>query len=44
MKIARKCNQLQCSYFREKVIRLRPKSVCAVEITIYVEWTCININ
>ena len=30
--------------FREKVLNLRPKSVCAVEITIYVDWTCINVN
>ena len=27
--------------FREKVLDLRPKSVCAVEMTMYVQWTCI---
>ena len=30
--------------FREKVLDLKPKSVCAVEITMYVHWTCINVN
>ena len=30
--------------FREKVLRLRPKSVCAVEMTMYVHWACINVN
>ena len=38
----RKCRQL--FNFREKVIDLHPKSVCAVEMTMYVQWTCININ
>ena len=28
--------------FREKVLDLRPKLVCAVEMTMYVHWTCIN--
>ena len=30
--------------FREKVLGLRPKSVCAVEMTMYVHWTCMNRN
>ena len=30
--------------FREKVLHLRPKSVCAVEMTMYVHWTCMNVN
>ena len=30
--------------FKEKVLDLRPKSVCAVEMTMYVHWTCINVN
>ena len=30
--------------FREKVIDLRPKLVCAVEMTMYVHWTCIDTN
>ena len=30
--------------FREKDIDIRPKSVCADEMTIYVHCTCININ
>ena len=30
--------------FREKFLHLRPKSVCAVEMTMYIDWTCININ
>ena len=30
--------------FREKVLDHRPKSVCAVEMTMYVLWTCINVN
>ena len=30
--------------FRKKLLDLGPKSVCVVEITIYVYWTCININ
>ena len=30
--------------FREKVLDLRPKSVCAVEMSMYVHWTRININ
>ena len=30
--------------FREKVIDLRPKSVCAIEMTMYIHWTCINVN
>ena len=38
----RKGNQLV--NFREQVLNLIPKSVCAVEITIYVDWTCINVN
>ena len=21
-----------------------PKSVCAVEVTMYVDWTCMNVN
>ena len=29
---------------REKVLDLRPKSVCAVEMTMYLHWTCINVN
>ena len=35
-----KCRQLV--NFREKVQDLRPKSVCAVEMTMYDHWTCIN--
>ena len=31
--------------FREKILDLRPKSVCAVEMTMYVlHWTCVNMN
>ena len=31
--------------FREKILDLRPKSVCVVEITMYVlHLTCVNIN
>ena len=30
--------------FRETVLDIRPKSVCADEMTMYVHWTCININ
>ena len=30
--------------FKEQVLDLRPKSVCAVEMTMYVHWTCINVN
>ena len=30
--------------FREKVLDLRPYSVFAVELTMYVYWTCINRN
>ena len=30
--------------FREKVLDLWPKSVCAVEMITYVHWTCINVN
>ena len=31
-------------FLREKVLDIRPKSVCADETTMYVHWTCININ
>ena len=31
-------------YFKEKVLDLGPKSVCAVEMTTYVHWTCTDIN
>ena len=30
--------------FREKVLHLRPKSVCAVKMTMYVQWACIDVN
>ena len=30
--------------FREKVLDLRHTSVCAVEMTMYVHWTCMNVN
>ena len=30
--------------FREKVLELRPESICAVEMTMYVHWTCMNVN
>ena len=30
--------------FRENVPGLRPKSDCAVEMTMYVHWTYINVN
>ena len=30
--------------FRGKVLDLKPKSVCAVEMTIYVYSICINVN
>ena len=30
--------------FREKVLDLWPKSVCAVKMTMYVHSTCINVN
>ena len=29
--------------FRENVLDLRPKSFCAVEMTMYVHWTCVSI-
>ena len=31
-------------FFRENVLDLEPKSVCTVEMTMFVHWTCININ
>ena len=31
-------------FFREKILDLRPKSVCAVEMIMYVHSTCINVN
>ena len=27
-----------------ELLDLRPKSVCVVEMTMYVHWTCIDIN
>ena len=30
--------------FREKFLDIRPKSVCAVEMKMYVHLTCINVN
>ena len=30
--------------FTERILDLRPKSVCAVEMTMCVGWTCINRN
>ena len=30
--------------FREEVLDLRPKPVCAVKMTMYVHWTCINVS
>ena len=30
--------------FWEKVLYLGPKLVCAVEVTMYVDWTCMNVN
>ena len=30
--------------FREQVLDLRDISVCAVEITMYAYWRCINID
>ena len=30
--------------FREKLLDLKPKSIFAVEMTMYVHWTCLNIN
>ena len=38
----RKCKQL-INFYR-KSSRSRPTSVCAVEMTMYVDWTCINVN
>ena len=29
---------------REKVLDVRPKSVCTVEMTMYVHSTCLNVN
>ena len=40
----RKCRNLLKEKVLEKVLDLRPKSVCAVEMTMYVHWTCIDIN
>ena len=37
----RKCNQLINN--KKKVLDLRPKSDCAVKMTMYVDWTCINV-
>ena len=34
----RKC--INILIFREKVLDLRPKLFCAVEMTMYVNWTC----
>ena len=31
-------------FLEKKVLDLRSKSVCAVEMTMYVHWTCINVN
>ena len=30
--------------FIRKILDLRPKSVCAVQMIMYVDWTCINVN
>ena len=38
----RKCRQL--IIFRKKGLDVRPKSVCTVEMTRYVQWTFINRN
>ena len=32
----------QLIIFRENILDLMPKSVCAVEMTMHVHWTCIN--
>ena len=39
-----KCNQLIISWEKGKVLYLSPKSVWAVEVTMYVDWTCMNVN
>ena len=33
------CKNFMISRFRQKVLDLKPKSVCAVEMTMYVHWT-----
>ena len=37
-------NVINLLIFREKILDLRPKSVCAVEMTMYVDRTCINVH
>ena len=37
-------NLFLVNIFREKVLDIRPKSVRAVEMTMYVHWSCKNIN
>ena len=37
-------NVLNLLIFREYFLDLRLKSVCAVKMTMYVHWTCMNIN
>ena len=34
----------QLTIFREKLLDVRPKSICAIEMTMYVHWRCMNIN
>ena len=36
-------NVINLLILREKVLDLRPKSDCAVKMTMYVDWTCINV-
>ena len=37
-------NERNLLIITENVLDLGPKPVCAVEITMYVHWTCINVN
>ena len=37
-------NVVNLLIFREKVLDIRPKSVCAVEMIMYTHGTCLNVN
>ena len=46
--LARCCTQYVARYLARNIASCRqalsPKSVCAVEVTMYVDWTCMNVN
>ena len=37
-------NVVNLLIFREKVLDIRTKSVCAVEMTMYIHGTCCSVN